>query len=194
MANKAEFFKPIRATSSPKTVFQMRYAYRFAKEVHRNQRRKHAENGDSRYIAHPKGVALIAMRFTMDVTVLLCCLLHDVFEDGGDPEDANEIEFFLGEEVVAILRMVSKDPKDGFHERFVQYANWRTFFVKFCDVLHNLRTLPPGDAVFRAKQTKEVREVYLPMAPRMLSLMPPELHAGAEALLSEIRLLSTEQT
>lgn len=190
MANKAEFFRPIRATSPPKTVLKMRYAYRFAKDVHRKQRRKHAENGDSRYIAHPKGVAQIAMRFTMDVIVLLCCLLHDVLEDGGDPEDENEIELFLGEEVVTILRLVSKLPKDGYHERFVQYADWRTFFVKFCDVLHNLRTLPPDDAAFHAKQTKEVREVYLPMVPRMLSLMPPELCPGAEALIAEIHLLS----
>ena len=184
--SKADFFKLFTAMFDQVSILRIRYAYRFAKDVHRNQKRKEADCGDFRYFTHPRAVAAISMQYAMDADLIIACLLHDVIEDGNDPMDAVEIEFFLGSVVITTVRRVSKMPKEGFHERFVAHADWRSIWVKMCDRLHNLRTLPQSNPGFCAKQLKETREDYLPTFRKMPSMVPPEYRKGAEALLAEI--------
>jgi GTP diphosphokinase / guanosine-3',5'-bis(diphosphate) 3'-diphosphatase len=187
---KAEFFKLISATLDRKSLLRIRNAYRIAKDVHRNQRRKAAKVGENpRYFEHPRAVALISMRYSVDPDLIICCLLHDVLEDGDDPLDAEEIELFFGESIIRTIRGVSKVPKDGFHERFAKYSDWRARWVKACDRLHNLQTLPPGDAAFRQKQVRETLLIYMPLFEEMVGMVPPQYTDGARALQREILTL-----
>lgn len=185
---KAEFFKLIEATLDRRSVLRIRYAYRMAKDIHRNQRRKAVVEGeDPRYFEHPREVALISMRHSLDVDLIIACLLHDTIEDGGgDPRDADEIELFLGADVIRTIRGVSKVPKDGFHERFAAYSDWRARWVKACDRLHNLRTLPPGDAAFRQKQITETMTKYQPLFEEMVTMVPDTYKKGARAIVDGI--------
>lgn len=190
MTTKQNFFQTLEATLDQRSLLRVRYAYRLAKDVHRNQKRKRPDaTGDSRYFTHPREVALISMRYSLDVDLILACLLHDVLEDGNDPLDAAEIEFILGTEVSRTVRMVSKVPKAGFHERFALYSEWRARWVKACDRLHNLQTLPEDDQAFRAKQIAETVEVYLPLFEEMCGMVPPTYVRGARSLVTEIRSL-----
>jgi (p)ppGpp synthase/HD superfamily hydrolase len=186
---KQIFFQTLEATLDQGSLLRVRYAYRLAKDVHRNQKRKQPNAvGDSRYFTHPREVALISMRFSLDVDLIVACLLHDVLEDGNDPRDAAEIELFLGVVVIRTVRMVSKVPKAGYHERFALYSDWRARWVKACDRLHNLQTLP-DDPVFRAKQIAETVTVYLPLFEEMCDMVPAEYAHGARSLVTEIRAL-----
>lgn len=186
--NKTEFFRLIDATLPREAALRIRYAYRFAKDVHRNQQRKSpTASGDYRYFTHPREVALISMQHSMDPDLIIECILHDVVEDGDDARDAEEIEYFLGGEIMTTLRLVSKVPKEGFYERFVRYSTWRARWVKACDRLHNLRTLPLDNPVFREKQITETREKYLHLFDAMVDMCPPEYRRGAYALAHEIR-------
>lgn len=187
-SGKAEFFKLIEATLDRRSVLRIRYAYRLAKDIHRNQRRKAVREGENpRYFEHPREVALISMKYSMDPDLIIACLLHDTIEDGGgDPLDAEEIEMFLGTEVITIVRLVSKVPKEGFHERFTAYSDWRARWVKACDRLHNLRTLPPGDAAFRQKQITETMTKYQPLFEEMVTMVPDTYKKGARAIVDGI--------
>lgn len=179
---KDTFLSIFEQTLDHRSVLRIRYAYRLAKDAHRNQERKDG----TRYFEHPREVALISLRNALDPDLVIACLLHDVLEDGNDPLDAGEIELFLGETVIRTVRMVSKVPKEGFHERFSQYADWRAIWVKACDRLHNLRTLP-DDPIFRAKQLKETQGVYWPLFEKLPSLVPASYQMGACMLISEIK-------
>ena len=188
MTTKADFFQTLEATLDGRSILRIRYAYRLAKDIHRNQRRKAVAEGENpRYFEHPRAVALISMRHSLDPDLIIACLLHDGLEDGGDdPHDAAEIELFLGAEVITTVRGVSKVPKAGFHERFARYSTWKMRWAKACDRLHNLRTLPPDDEAFRRKQVAETVSVYLPLFEEMVQMAPPEHRKGARAIVDDI--------
>lgn len=189
--SKQDFFLTLEATLDMQSLLRVRYAYRLAKDVHRNQKRKQPDAaGDSRYFTHPREVALISMRYSLDVDLILACLLHDTLEDGNDPRDAAEIELFLGTEVIRTVRMVSKVPKAGYHDRFSLYSDWRARWVKACDRLHNLQTLPVDDSAFRVKQLAETVSLYLPLFSEMVGMVPSEYVRGAQSLVAEIRRLA----
>lgn len=190
MTTKVDFFRTLEATLDRKSLLRVRNAYRIAKDVHRNQRRKSVKPGDNpRYFEHPRAVALISMRYSVDPDLIIICLLHDVLEDGNDPLDAEEIELFFGEIIIRAVRCVSKVPKEGFHERFALYSDWRARWAKACDRLHNLQTLPPNDEAFRQKQINETILIYLPLFQELPSMVPAPYVTGAKALLSEITAL-----
>jgi (p)ppGpp synthase/HD superfamily hydrolase len=190
--DKTTFFRTLEATLDRKSVLLVRNAYRLAKDVHRNQQRKAVEAGENpRYFEHPRTVALISMRHSVDPDLVICCLLHDVIEDGADPLDAEEIELLFGEAIIRTVRGVSKVPKEGFHERFARYSDWRMRWVKACDRLHNLQTLPQNPA-FRQKQIRETILVYLPLFQELPSMVPPAYLDGAKTLLREITILCAD--
>jgi (p)ppGpp synthase/HD superfamily hydrolase len=130
------------------------------------------------------------MKYSLDVDLILACLLHDVLEDGNDPLDSEEIELFLGSAVIQTVKMVSKTPKDGFSDRFKKYSDWRARWVKACDRLHNLQTLP-SDEDFCAKQKSETVSFYLPLFIEMIDMVPSEYKYGATCLVEEITGLTT---
>ena len=122
----------------------------------------------------------------MDLHMLQAALLHDSLEDTRKITAA-KIERRLGKEVVRIVKLLSKVPKEGYIERLMTFADWKTLMVKACDRLHNLRTLDQADEAFQKKQIEETRTKYYQVLDRMVTSVPPEWSKGALYLRREIK-------
>ena len=77
-------------------------AYKFAKEAHKDQKRKSGEP----YIIHPLHTALILADLELDKESIMAALLHDVMEDTSVTRE-DMIEAF-GEEVTDLVDGVTK--------------------------------------------------------------------------------------
>jgi len=77
-------------------------AYEFAREFHRNQRRRSGEP----YINHPVEVAIILAGLHMDVETICAALLHDTIED----TDTTRVEVIneFGESVADLVEGVEQ--------------------------------------------------------------------------------------
>lgn len=159
MENKEIFFKRLEPHLAPSDLVRVRGAYYMAKHGHRAQVRQELDNNGEplRYFEHCRRVALIAMdEFSCyDPDIICTALLHDTLEDTQDI-DAAIIEQFFGKDVARRVRVLSKIPKEGYLERLLA-ADSLTRFVKLCDRLDNLRSLP-DDEKFRTKTIKETKE------------------------------------
>ncbi len=71
------------------------------------------------YVAHPMGVASIALEFGADEDQAIAALLHDVLEDGG-PQFGPVIKERFGERVLAIVAGCT----DGVPDASGQKADW----------------------------------------------------------------------
>lgn len=91
-------------------------ALALAVEAHAKQVRK----GTSiPYVAHPMGVASIALEFGADENRAIAALLHDVLEDGG-PHYGPAIKEKFGEQVFAIVDACT----DGLPDASGEKGNW----------------------------------------------------------------------
>lgn len=170
-------------------LMRIQLAYTLAKFSHRAQVRKETDEAGKplRYFEHPRRVALILldeMKIT-DPNLVISALLHDGIEDTRDltPE---MIEFHFGTEVKRIVALLSKVPKEGYHERLVSFGDWSVYVVKGCDRLDNLRSMENATEAFRIKQVKETRSSYYPLFNRMLEIAPYGLFAATKMLRDEI--------
>lgn len=151
----------------------IREAFELAMESHANMRRKSGEP----YIFHPIAVAQIASgEMGLDVTSVICALLHDVVED--TEVTLEEIEHRFGKEVAKIVDGLTKISGVFDMNSSIQAENFRkllltlnddirVILVKLADRLHNMRTL---DSLRRDKQLKIASEtlyLYAPLAHRM---------------------------
>jgi (p)ppGpp synthase/HD superfamily hydrolase len=98
------------------------------------------------------------------------------------------IEHCFGPDVVSIVKILSKAPKEGYLERFAMCKDWRPYVIKACDRLDNLRSLsgPTITEEFRQRQIKETEEKYLPLFVTMVELTPKRCKPHAEFLLKQI--------
>ena len=125
----------------------LRRAYIFSAKEHRGQVRKSGEP----YLVHPLEVANILAEMQLDVTCVVCGLLHDVVEDTLTTTDA--VAEYFGEEVAHIIEGLTKISKMKFSsveehqaENFrkmlmAMVDDIRIILVKLADRLHNMRTL-----------------------------------------------------
>jgi len=168
--NKAAFFARLEPRLAPSDMARVRGAYYLAKYGHRAQYRKElGEDGKPlRYFEHVRRVALVLMdeAKVYDPDTVITALLHDALEDTADI-DANVIEQFFGSVVARRVRLLTKDPKEGYVKRLWN-ADWGTVVVKFCDRLDNLRSLDGCGDVFTAKQVKDTKH-YLELFESRLS-------------------------
>jgi len=183
--NRAEFFAKLDPFFSPTSLLQIQVAYTFAKFGHRAQVRKEKDESGKplRYFEHVRRVAVNVIddaRIPLPELVV-AGLIHDGIEDTRDltPE---MIQHLFGEDVVRIVKTLSKVPEQGYLERFYLSTDWRAYVVKACDRLDNLRSLGAASAEFQAKQIKETREKYYPLFDRMVELTPPEYLARVRNL------------
>ncbi len=136
-------------------------ALALAVEAHRGQRRKGTEIP---YVAHPMGVASIALDYGASEDQAIAALLHDVLEDGG-PQFVSVIRERFGETVLAIVEGCT----DGVPDAQGRKADWKErkrryldhlgtagdeiILVSGADKLHNARAIVSdlqsvGPAVF----------------------------------------------
>lgn len=161
-------------------------AYYYAKEKHEGQYRKSGEQ----YIIHPLNVALILTSIYADSDCLIAGLLHDVIEDCD--VDVDEFKEKFGLTVYKLVDGVTKLGRLHFstdNEYLVEYykkiivgmsEDVRVIIVKLADRLHNMRTLWATPVEKQKKKSKEVLEIFAPLAH----------HLGIHKIKSELEDLS----
>lgn len=192
--NKETFQARINPYFGPGDQLNIKLAYVLAKFGHRAQLRKEVDLAGKqiRYFEHVRRVALILMdeMKIMDKSMIISCLLHDALEDTDDltPE---LVEHAFGVEVVNIVKLLSKTPKEGYHERLQKCHDWRVLAIKACDRLDNLRSLMvPGTTIeFQKKQVKETTEIYFPIFDHLLTMCPKNYVPNVLLVRDEIRRL-----
>ncbi len=153
----------------------IRKAFELAVDAHKDMRRKTGEP----YIYHPIAVArIITTEICLDVTSVVCALLHDVVEDTDYTLD--DIRGIFGKEIAKIIDGLTKISEifDQSTSYSIQAENFkkmlftlsddvRVILIKIADRLHNMRTL---DAMPHEKQLKIASEtvyIYAPLAHRL---------------------------
>jgi len=185
--------RTLRDNTTKQDKKNIREAFELAMESHKDMRRKSGEP----YIIHPLDVARVASEeMGLDVTSIICALLHDVVED--TDVTLEEIERHFNKEVAKIVDGLTKisgifDLNNN--NSSLQAENFRkllltlnddirVILVKLADRLHNMRTL---DSLKREKQLKIASEtlfLYAPLAHRM----------GLYAIKTELEDLSLKYT
>ncbi len=150
-------------------------AYLFAKEKHKDQKRKSGEP----YIHHPLEVAYILAQLQGGPATIAAGFLHDVVED--TDTSIEEIKDRFGEDVAKIVDSLTKIQRLKLSKRtdedfeaedhrkiFLGMANdVRVILVKLADRLHNMRTLQSLSAERQKALSKETLEVFTPIAHRL---------------------------
>ncbi len=176
--NRESFFARLRPILAPSDLMDIEVAYALVKHAHRWQTRKELdETGTpiSYFKGHLRPTALIAIDELgiSDRTIILGCLLHDSLEDTNDIHD-RMIEHLFGPEVAVLVKLLTKDPKEGYFDRLVKHGTWKAWLVKGCDRLSNLRTLKDCSPEFCARQFNETREKICPLMDLLYSRAPED--------------------
>ncbi len=161
---------------SPADEKEIRHAFEYAKEAHKDMRRKSGEP----YIAHPLEVArIVAEEMGMFSTSVICAFLHDVVEDNKDIS-LDDIKNEFGNVVANItdgLTKIANLPLVG-ENNSLQAENFRrilltiaddirVILIKIADRLHNMRTLGAMRDTQRLKIASETMYLYAPLAHRL---------------------------
>lgn len=193
MENKETFQARIKPYFSPSDQLDVKLAYCLAKFGHRAQLRKELVEGKpTRYFEHVRRVSIILMdeMKIIDRNMIIAALLHDSIEDCVDlsPE---LLEHSFGNEVVSIIKILSKVPREGYMDRLSNSKNWKAIAIKACDRLDNLRSLMiPGTTLeFQKRQIMETKEKYFPLFDQLLQLCPAVYVSNISIVRDEIRRL-----
>lgn len=194
MENKETFQARIQPYFSPSDQLDIKLAYCLGKFGHRAQTRKELteEGKPTRYFEHVRRVALILMdeMKIMDRDMIITAILHDSVEDTHDltPE---LLEHCFGNDVISMIKLLSKVPKEGYMDRLSNCKNWKTLAIKACDRLDNLRSLMiPGTTIeFQKRQIQETKEKYFPIFDQLVKMTPPAYVANVRIIRNEIKRL-----
>ncbi|NMW20116.1 MAG: bifunctional (p)ppGpp synthetase/guanosine-3',5'-bis(diphosphate) 3'-pyrophosphohydrolase [Chlorobiaceae bacterium] len=151
------------------------------------------------FFFHPVEVATILLNeLPLDGVSVAAALLHDVIEDSGYTYE--DIVAELGVEVAEIVEGLTKisgiminrenTQAEGFRKMLLSMVkDIRVILIKFCDRLHNMRTLESLPEHRRLKIALETRDIYAPLAHRFglgkmrvefenlaLKFIDPEMH------------------
>jgi GTP pyrophosphokinase len=157
-------------------------AYKFAKELHKDQRRKDGKL----YISHPVEVALSLALLGFNENVVASALLHDVVEDCNCTLETISHEF--NSKVAQMVDCVSAIDKEqfkldeddvyedvNFEKASIEEQSFKKligigkknpfgFSIKFADRLHNLRTIESFDYNKQLEKVKETEKWIIPIA------------------------------
>ncbi len=168
-----DFAESLERYLAPAEIEQVRRAYLYAQEAHRDQRRLSGEA----YITHPLAVAEILAQMSLDAATLEAAMLHDVIED--TPVERAEVAELFGKEVAALVDGVSKLTQISFENRreaqaenfrkmvLAMVEDLRVILIKLADRLHNMRTLGVMPPEKRRRIARETLEIYAPIAHRL---------------------------
>lgn len=153
-------------------VERIHSAYFFAKEAHKEQRRKSGEP----YIMHPLAVArIVAEELGLGSNPIIAAFLHDVVED--TEYTIEDIKERFGEDVAFLVNVITKRKKKHY-EASKQIDNYkqmldslqydiRALLIKLADRLHNMRTLSSMRPDKQMKIAGETDYFYAPLAHRL---------------------------
>ncbi len=128
------------------------------------------------FFFHPVAVATILLKeLPLDGVSVAAALLHDVIEDSGYTYEDLAAE--LGTEVADIVEGLTKlsgitinretTQAEGFRKMLLSMVkDIRVILIKFCDRLHNMRTLESLPEHRRMRIALETRDIYAPLAHR----------------------------
>jgi GTP pyrophosphokinase len=147
----------------------LRLAYDFAADAHHDQFRKSGEP----YIDHCLHTAFGLAQMKADLNTIIAGLLHDVPEDTS--HTIEEIEKNFGPDVALLIAGITKLGKlkyrgieryrENLRKMFLAMADdIRVVLIKFCDRLHNLRTLDSLPPAKQQRIAQETLEIYAPIA------------------------------
>jgi GTP diphosphokinase / guanosine-3',5'-bis(diphosphate) 3'-diphosphatase len=163
--------KTVRATHPKADVRPIERAYETAAYWHRDQKRL---SGDP-YITHPLAVATILAELGMPSQTICAALLHDTIED--TPYTLTELRAEFGEDVAALVDGVTKLDKVKYGESaeaetvrkmvVAMSRDIRVLVIKLADRLHNMRTLRYLNREKQERKSREVLEIYAPLAHRL---------------------------
>jgi len=147
-------------------------AYDFAKVAHEGQKRLSGEPYFNHLFATAKSIAELGM----DAVTVSAGFLHDTLEDTQTKPETIEKEF--GKDVLFIVGGVSKlgalkyRGADRHNESLRKLLlatskDLRVLIVKFCDRLHNMRTLSFLPPEKQGRIARETLEIYAPIAYRL---------------------------
>jgi GTP diphosphokinase / guanosine-3',5'-bis(diphosphate) 3'-diphosphatase len=165
------------------------------------------------FFYHPVEVAkLLVTELPLDGVSVAAALLHDVIEDSGYTYE--DITAELGSEVADIVEGLTKISEiminretteaEGFRKMLLSMVkDIRVILIKFCDRLHNMRTLDSLPEHRRVRMALETRDIYAPLAHRFglgkmkvdlenlaLKYIDPEMY---DFLLKKVRLSRNER-
>jgi (p)ppGpp synthase/HD superfamily hydrolase len=170
--NRELFFNRLRPVLAPSDLLAVEVAYALSKHAHRWQTRKELDSEGSpiRYFEHLRATALILIDELgiVDPKMIIACLMHDALEDTNDISD-RMLEHLFGHEVSLTVKLLTKDPKEGYYARLNTYGNPKVWIVKCCDRLSNLRTLAGCSPEFQKRQINETVAVITPLIDRIKS-------------------------
>lgn len=153
-------------------IARIQKAYLFAKEAHKEQRRKSGEP----YIMHPLAVArIVADELGLGANPIIAAFLHDVVED--TEYTIEDIKNLCGEDVAFLVNVITKKKKKQY-EASKQIDNYkqmldslqydiRALLIKLADRLHNMRTLSSMRPDKQMKIAGETDYFYAPLAHRL---------------------------
>ena len=154
-------------------IDQIWFAYQFAAEAHKEQKRKSGEP----YVTHCAAVALILAEWNMDLDTIISGLLHDVIEDTQYNKDDIKIKFnpVIAELVEGVSKLSGmhfesrlEKQAENFMKMFLSVAkDIRVIIIKFADRLHNMRTLNHLSKIKQRRIAIETKDVFAPLAHRL---------------------------
>ena len=163
--------KTVRATHPKADIRLVARAYEVAAQWHAGQMRK---SGDP-YITHPLAVTTILAELGMNTDTLCAALLHDTVED--TPYTLAELRKEFGEEVATLVDGVTKLDRVKYGEAaeaetvrkmvVAMSRDIRVLLIKLADRLHNMRTLRYLAREKQERKSREVLEIYAPLAHRL---------------------------
>ncbi|HEV2934117.1 MAG TPA: RelA/SpoT family protein, partial [Streptosporangiaceae bacterium] len=163
--------KTVRATHPKADVRLIERAYETAAYWHKDQKRL---SGDP-YITHPLAVATILAELGMPTQTICAALLHDTVED--TPYSLTELRGEFGEDIAALVDGVTKLDKVKYGESaeaetvrkmvVAMSRDIRVLIIKLADRLHNMRTLRFLKREKQERKSREVLEIYAPLAHRL---------------------------
>ncbi len=163
--------KTVRATHPKADIRLIERAYDTAAHWHREQKRL---SGDP-YITHPLAVATILAELGMNTDTICAALLHDTVEDTA--YTLTELRGEFGEDIAALVDGVTKLDKVKYGESaeaetvrkmvVAMSRDIRVLVIKLADRLHNMRTLRYLKREKQERKSREVLEIYAPLAHRL---------------------------
>ena len=169
-----------------KEIDEIKKAYDFASEVHKDEVRKSGE----KYMHHPLNVAYILTDLQADSDTICAALLHDTVHIGN--ADLNKIGEVFNEDITNLVKGITKinqlnlftdsENQINYYKKIIigLTEDVRIIIIKLAERCQNMRTLWAIKEESRKRKAKETIEILVPIAHRLgLSQIKSELEVNS---------------